>query len=188
MLPSSTERTAAEWRVQSGPLPRLLMIDAVNAPSGQPDGVNATLATDDPVVRLGNPADPLARILGLLHSLPSVRELHIVCQGQPGVLQLGPCALTLEGVTRDERTRQTIAAIGRSLGAGGGIVIGGANAGHGTTGALFLQAIAELSGVEVSALVRYRPRSSVNGDRQARCTGRHAALRSSGHDRLGRCP
>jgi hypothetical protein len=134
--------------------PRVLMIDAVN-PEG---GTGGSEGGDGAVVRrLGRSADPLGRILDQLRSLPSVRELHLVCPGHPGMLRLGELVLTLERLAEDVTLRRQLLCIGRCLGPVGSIVLGGANAGHGRTGAAFLQFIADLAGVEVCALVRFRP-------------------------------
>jgi len=117
-----------------------------------------TPGDDGLALRLGRSSDPLAEIVRLLDRRDGVvAEVHIVCRGGPGRLELGAAPLSLETLARDARARRNLRAIGRRLGSGGALVLGGADVGRGDVGLVFLQALADLMRVEVSALVRCRP-------------------------------
>ena len=130
----------------------ILIVDAIDpaeAAIAAPSGRQALC--------LNGETPALVAILLALDRNAGVRELHIICRGEPGTLDLGGPPLSTPNLATDAATRRTLRAIGRRLGPEGAVVLGGANVGWGERGATLLQTLADLTGVEISALVRCRP-------------------------------
>lgn len=134
----------------------ILIVDAIDPEATEPA---VTPGADGFALRLGGGTDPLTAILRLLDRRDGVAEVHIVCRGGPGRLDLGATQLCLETLTRNARARRQLRSIGRRLGPSGALVFGGADVGQGDAGLAFLQALADLTGIEVAAMVRCRPQA-----------------------------
>lgn len=133
---------------------RCLMIDAVTG--GQtttPLDAGAHTLT----AKLSLDAPGLPQLLDLVERFQPSHEVHLVCPGQPARLRLGSTMITLRTLRLDHRIRAPFIVLGQMLGADAALVLGGANVGRGQDGQAFLQTLAELMQVEVSALVRMSP-------------------------------
>lgn len=131
-----------------------LLIDAVSGGDGSALVASARRMT---MVRmpLNEPGLPL--LLAMVERHRPSRELHLVCPGDCDCLLLGTSVITLHALQEEHEIRGALAAVGASLAGRTSVVIGGANVGRGERGHAFLQALADLLRVEVSALVRLLP-------------------------------
>lgn len=109
------------------------------------------------VVKLSLDAPGLPQLLDLVERYQPSREIHLVCPGQDDRIMLGTTAITLRDLRQDRRVRTAFIELGRLLATEVDLVLGGANVGRGQAGQEFLQTLADLLQVEVSALVRISP-------------------------------
>jgi hypothetical protein len=132
---------------------RTLLVDAVS-------GVRPALQDIAPqtiMARLCLDAPGLPQLLRLTERYCPLQELHLVCPGYCDWIVLGTTTVSLSALRRDPEARAALAAIGHRLGAEASLTLGGANVGQGKTGQAFLQTLADLLQVEVSALLRIAP-------------------------------
>jgi hypothetical protein len=132
----------------------ILLVDAVSGDCGR--GI-ARAGAGTLTVRLSLDAPGLPQLLALVERHPPAHELHLLCPGAGDRIMLGTTPITLQSLRQDRQTRAAFIALGRHLGDGTTLVLGGANVGCGDAGQAFLQALADLLEVEVSALVRVAP-------------------------------
>jgi hypothetical protein len=132
----------------------VLLIDAVSGRHGR--GVHHAYPGTT-TVALSLDAPGLSQLLALVERHPPAHELHLLCSGTSDRIVLGTTPITLHALRQDRQMRAAFIALGRQLRDGTTLVLGGANVGCGEAGQAFLQALADLLQVEVSALVRVAP-------------------------------
>lgn len=92
--------------------------------------------------------DGLAQIAAILAGRSGIDALHLISHGSSGSLQLGTLSLNTQNLSDHAAA---LASIGRALSADADILLYGCEVGKGTTGAAFIDALAQATQADIAA-------------------------------------
>ncbi len=105
--------------------------------------------------------DGLARMAHILEGRGGIDALHLISHGREGAVSLGSLSLTSENLPSHADDLATISA---ALNPGADILLYGCNVGAGTNGAMFIEALATVTGADVAASTNTTGSARLGGD------------------------